>query len=463
MRSRVEWLARVVALLALGAAWWMWQFPQSAARLTDAIADSDRTGSNASVATVAALLRSSGLSAVQLSLQAVPERESRVLLHAARDAGWPVEWNVKDAVTPAATPAAVAARVAAQANSRFLEANAIAVAAIPRVHPSGGTIIHVAAANDVELTLSDSLGWIDSVRVSNRGTYWEIPGNARAFSVRSPTAAASVADVRADTLKRIRLFASTGWESRFILDALESAGWQVDANFAIAPRVNVTAGIPAALDTSRYAAVIALDSSAWSQSASITRFVRSGGGLLLFPGSARGNAFASVRAGGVGTALAGIPGALQTDTPTEGLPLSPVTGLASDAVVMARSEREGAPVTIAARRFGAGRVVQAGFEQTWEWRMLGAEQSVHAHREWWNNMVQRVAFSSPAPVPERWQPLPGDAAPLADLIARIGGPTSEFTAHDGVPSPSVPPRWLFVVAAAALLVEWWSRRLRGAV
>lgn len=462
MRLPLEWFARAVALIAVGAALWMWQFPHSADRLSAVIAFRDGAATQASVASVATLLRASNNNGVRLSLSSVPERETRALLHAARDAGWTVEWNVRDGARSASAPIAVSARVNAKANAVFVAASALAVAATPRNHPAGGTILQVAAANDVQLTLSDSLGWIDSVRVTGEGTFWEIPGESRSFTVSSPTSAASVDGIALDTLKRIRVIGATGWESRFMLDALESTGWQVDASFAIAPRVTITAGAPATIDTSRYAAVIALDSTAWREATAIARFVRSGGGLLLFPASARGTAFAPLRAGTVGTALAGIPGALRSTTATEGLAFTPITALADDAVVMARSEREGAPVAVAARRIGGGRVVQIGFEQTWEWRMLGGDNAVQAHSEWWSTMLQRVAYARPVSVLERWQPLPGDAAPLADFIARTGGPAELLSENEGPPAPSAPPPWLFVLAAAALLVEWWSRRLRGA-
>ncbi len=443
MRSRIEWLARAVALFALGAAFWIWQFPESAQRVGEAVSGSAELGSSDAdsrlgISAVANALRASNNQSLQLQLAEVPESPTRALLHAARDAGWRVEYKTS-------------------------AVSALAVSSTPRIQPDGGTIIHVAAPNGVELTLSDSLGWIDSVRVSNEGTFWEVAGDGRAFHVASPTASATVAAIELDTLKRFRLIGATGWESRFLMEALETAGWQVDASFSIAPRVSVTAGAPAAIDTSRYAAVIALDSSAWSQAAAISTFVRRGGGLLLFPGSARGTAFASLRAGGTGQELAGIPGALQSTVPTEGLPLTPITGLVEHAVVLERSEREGEPVAVAARRVGAGRVVQVGFEQTWQWRMLGPDDALLAHREWWRTMIQRVAYASPSPVPDVWMPLPGDAAPLADLVARLGSPAAEFSEDPGPLSPATPPRWLFVVAVVGLLVEWWSRRLRGAV
>ncbi len=458
MRSRIEWLARSVALLALGAALWMWQFPRSAERLSDAVARGDNTA-EANLASVTKALRSARNNTLRVSLNAVPESRTRALLHAAHDAGWRVEWSADAALANAANAADTTASVSA----KFVRDNALAVSAAPRTDPDGGTIIQVAAPSGSELTLSDSLGWIDSVRVRAGGTYWELPGDARAYRVESGTVDATVQQVASGDVKRVRVFGVTGWESRFLLDALESAGWQVDADFAIAPRVNVTAGAPGTVDTSRYAAVVALDSSAWSQAPSISRFVRSGGGLILFPGSARGNAFAALRAGSAGTPLAGIPGALRSDAPTDGLALTPVAALTGDAVVFSRSARSGSPVAVAARRVGAGRVMQIGFEQTWEWRMLGGDNAVLAHRDWWRSMLQRVAYSPSPAVTERWMPLPGDAAPLADLIARVGWPVDVFSDDQSTPLSTAPPRWLFVVAASALLIEWWSRRLRGAV
>jgi len=59
-------------------------------------------------------------------------------------------------------------------------------------------------------------------------------------------------------------------------------------------------------------------------------------------------------------------------------------------------------------------------------------------------------------------PLPGDAAPYADLVARLGAPSAAAPPSDAPSStPAPPPAWLFAIAAFALLTEWWSRRLRG--
>ena len=194
-------------------------------------------------------------------------------------------------------------------------------------------------------------------------------------------------------------------------------------------------------------------------------YVREGGGLILFGTAATGSPMASLRAGFPSRLSPGIPGALRTGTPREGLALAPLASLANEAVVLERSERPGAPVAMAARRVGAGRVLQVGWDQSWEWRMLGGDDAVESHRDWWRALVQRTAFapsSANASQADRWQPLPGDAAPTADLVARLGPAQSPATLP-AMSAPLTPPSpWWFVIAATALLAEWWSRRLRGA-
>jgi hypothetical protein len=292
---------------------------------------------------------------------------------------------------------------------------------------------------------------------------WTVGGAPRVFRVGD--ARSRVAEPL--RLGRVRLFAAPGWESRFAVQALEESGWTVDARVDVSPSATVTLGRPASLDTADYSAVIALDSTAWSSAGSIVQFVRDGGGAVFFPEALRASSLAALRAGASLQEQAGIPGALLSDAPREGLALVPIDPSA-EAAILERSNRPGEPVAVAARRVGAGRVLQVGWQQSWEWRMLGGEQAVDAHRDWWRSLLQRVAYASLATADtlpgDDWEPLPGAVAPYADLVARVGPPDArvEEATAPPVESPQAPPLVLAVIAMAALLAEWWSRRLRGA-
>lgn len=446
-RLVLEWIARTVAFGALLAAIWWSVFGAPLVRMTDAnsaiaVGPADSWTNTRTDSLVELLLSRLGhpdQPHVTLAVHTVPDTRVRGLLHAAQLAGVNVQWR--------------------EASGTLLP---VALSSSPVPDPNGGMIVRAAAPNGAAFTLADSLGWLDSAFVETEGVQWSIAGLPRALTA---------GDVRAHEpptlrLGRLRLFSAPGWEARFVMRVLEESGWDVDAEFSIAPRVRVSAGTPAALDTSRYSAVIALDSTAWNSAAAIARFVQSGGGLVLFGSAARSSAFAAVRISAAGAAQPGIPGALQTSTPREGLALRSIAAGGSDVTVLERSTRPGAPVALAAHRVGAGRVLQVGWEQTWEWRMLGVDGAEQAHRDWWRSLVQRVAFGAEEATAEWWEPLPGAAAPLADWVARLGPPSVEETAPgtdtSAMAQPAPPPPWLFAIGVLALLTEWWSRRLRGA-
>ncbi|HEY0970737.1 MAG TPA: hypothetical protein VGE02_07165, partial [Gemmatimonadales bacterium] len=146
-----------------------------------------------------------------------------------------------------------------------------------------------------------------------------------------------------------------------------------------------------------------------------------------------------------------------SDEPRRGLPLRPVA-VRADAVPL---ETRGGSVAVAARRVGAGRVVQLGYDETWRWRMAGAEGAPAAHRAWWSGLVAAAAYA----------PRGSDAAavlddaPVARLIAALGAPSAELadgaTEGRGAVERGA-PAWIFPLVAIILLAEWASRRLRGA-
>jgi hypothetical protein len=157
-----------------------------------------------------------------------------------------------------------------------------------------------------------------------------------------------------------------------------------------------------------------------------------------------------------------IAGALLTDEPRRGLAAFHLAAGPTSLTL----EREGDDAVVVVARQRVGRVLASGYRGTWHWRMEGRDESADAHRRWWSDLVGVVAFApapddsaSAAPV-SRW---PGDAAPIADLVARLGPASAVDTLPALRATGAWPPlRLLFVVAVVALLVEWALRRLRGA-
>jgi hypothetical protein len=108
-----------------------------------------------------------------------------------------------------------------------------------------------------------------------------------------------------------------------------------------------------------------------------------------------------------------------------------------------------------------GRVVQAGYRDSWRWRLEGAPG---AHRAWWSALASAVAYAPTALVPSTPTALSADPAPYAGLVDAIGTPTPRAGGGAAVPDPGVPlARWpLFLAILGLLLLEWASRRARGA-
>src|SRR5262249_43994883 len=130
----------------------------------------------------------------------------------------------------------------------------------------------------------------------------------------------------------------------------------------------------------------------------------------------------------------------------------PVASLARGAIAI---ERRSGGVSIAARRIGAGRVMQVGYDDTWRWRMAGGLGSKPAHRAWWSRLVTAVAYAPAASVRDDET----TAAPLASMVSRIGPPRPLPPGANG--RATIDPRIYLVVIVLLLLAEWTSRRLRG--
>jgi len=252
------------------------------------------------------------------------------------------------------------------------------------------------------------------------------------------------------------VIADAGWESKFAIAALEEEGWKVDASIRVAPGVNVTQGSVAVIDTSRYSAVVALDGASSQYAGRMLAFAQMGGGVVLASEAASLDAMAPLRAGAVGRAEA-RPASAGGSISLATVGLAPITSLRSDAVVV---ERRGGSNALAARRIGAGRVLQSGYEDAWRLRTGGGDNAVRDHRQLWSGLVSRVAY---APRATRLAVTANeDQAPMVGLVAALG-PKALSRPTTNLPGGQSGAMFLlFSLLALALIGEVASRRLRGA-
>jgi hypothetical protein len=335
---------------------------------------------------------------------------------------------------------------------------AVMIDAQPVASPAGGIRIRIAAPHGSRVEIADEAGVIDSVETSGAGASLTVASTVGRLTGRVAKSAARTFATDSVTLKKVLVIGSAGWESKFIVAALEESGWKVDAFIRVAPGVEVTQGAIAAIDTARYSAVVALDNSVAPYADRLVGFARSGGGVVLAPAAATIGAIAPIRSGGVGDGTAPAQVANISGSITRGtLVMAPITQPRSDAIPL---ERRSEAVAVAARRFGAGRVVQSGYEDTWRWRMAGAETSVRDHREWWTELVSNVAYAPRVALPPLTDD--ADAAPVAELVSALGPPRAEGDVARAGLRRSHWLAWMFALMAIALIAEVASRRLRGA-
>lgn len=449
IRRPLELGARLVGIAALVAALVLLLRAPSASAPREVYTLTPRAVSDSSAQTVVAELstlvaRTSSDSArpsVHLVLTRVPDTHVRRALLAAHAGGISVGWTDST------------------------RASGLAIAAAAEVDPQGGTVIRARGNRARPLLVRDDASLLDSSTNAPTGL---VVRSARLSGVAIATQGESraTADVpRAATLRRILLAARPGWEAKFVSAALEERGWQVDGSLLIARRASVTLGAPVSLDTARYAAAIVLDSGVVSADA-LGRFARQGGGVILSGDALSAPALASLRPASIVGKRPAVPGALLTDSPRQGLDAFELRPAARAVVVQQESRGAKREPSVVAWRVGMGRVVASAYRETWRWRMEGSDDGIDEHRSWWSALVSVAAFV-PADTATEIQslfaaPFPGNAAPYADLVARVGVPSPIQPAK--VVTPGTPPRiWvLFVAASLALLVEWTFRRLRGA-
>ena len=359
------------------------------------------------------------------------------------------------------------------------KATGLAITSTSTADPQSRVVVSVAGAPG-SMLVADNGGVLDSVlfdgRTANVGdssqagpaesvTSLMLLRTGSSLHARQNGSVATAASPQLPSVKRLLVYARPGWESKFLIAALEEAGWSVDASLPIAPRVAVTVGSPRMLDTGRYAAAIVVDSGVVT-AGTISKFVREGGGVVI-SGDALNDralaALASLRVTGVRNA---IPGGLLSAQPTNGLELIRVA-VASNAIVLQRDPASHPAITV--RRLAGGRVAGAMFPESWRRRMEGSADGADSHRDYWAGLVRAVAFMSfPPTLQTHTTNANDDEAPYASLAGALGKPTSmppRLKAGISTSSQAADSRLnaiLLRVALTSLLAEWLLRRLRGA-
>ena len=340
----------------------------------------------------------------------------------------------------------------------------------PVREPTGGAW-RVSVVSRAGTAISDGLGALDSL--SAGGGTITTAGVRGALDVRDGVTVANTSDVDAATVGRVLVLARAGWEAKFVIAALEEQGWDVDARLRVGDGVYVTQGgsastVPAP-SIARHAAVVVLDTAVGRDAAGIMRFVRSGGGLVMAGEGVGAPSLAAVVPARSARALPAESPAFEGDEPTHALALHALGGIRPDAVVL---ERRDADVAAAARRVGAGRVVQMGYAETWRWRMQGEGASVSEHRDYWSRLVGSVAAvrleergvkAAPGNIAALDSAASSNAAPLASTVHALGAPLAAPPDEETGRGRRDPlPAWLGPLILALLVAEWASRRTRGA-
>ena len=425
-RRRVELACRVVAVALLGWALWISLRPEKQ------LANNAQLDAEELPEALHRWAIGPAPDSVHVGLDSLPAAQWRDWLVALRRAGSAVGWS--GAVVP------------------------LAIAVEPVNAPAGGARLLIAGSPGDSVAVRDALGPLDTLHLTSAGGAVRVPALAE-------PAQASLGSVLARAVPHdslvpgaVLVIGTAGWEARYAIAALEESGWQVDARLTIGPGLIVRRGTAGAVDTTRYAAVIALDSAAANDSRRLVSFVREGGGLVLSGIAARLPGLRGIAPGQPGARVRPAVVAFTAETPRLALGFYPVARLAADAVVL--ESRNGAP-TIAARREGPGRVVQLGYDESWRWRMQGGQGGMEAHRQWWSSLVASAALVRGGR--RDLSGMPADAAaPLVAVVAALGESVPRLESPAALPGRAGPDGWMLVISLLLLLLEWASRRLRGA-
>ena len=423
-RRVVEWTLRGIALASLAALLWRAVRPPAAARVDVVRADLG-----------AALARwtVSPAGSRHVVVDATPDARTRDWLRALAHAGDAVRWS----------------------SSRPLGAGAIV--AEPAPDPNASTTVRLVSSAGEAVAIGDAAGLIDTLPRGGTAAL-ELATVQGAVRASGSTFRATTAAHDSVALRPVLVVGAAGWESKFTIAALEERGWRVAARVRVAPNVEVTQGPLGAVDTARYAAVILLDSTGAAVAGDLSRYARSGGGVILAGAAARLSSVSALAPGAVGRRVAGVAGGVATATPRTGLGAFAIVSLRPDAVTL---EARDATTMVAARRVDAGRVLQSGYDETWRWRMAGGDEAASAHRDWWSRLVAAVAYAPLVARPAA-AGVTLDEMPYASLIDALGPAAPAGASLTRSADPAAIERLLFALAVVSLLAEWASRRLRGA-
>jgi len=424
LRQSLEWTLRAASLMLLAWMVWMSLAPQE---LPVARRGSD---SRSLPDSLAAWTLDPGAESLHVSLDTMPDRVTRRWLVALRGAGAAVSWS-----SPPVTP--------------------VALEVEPLNDPDGGVRMLIAARDGARVAVSDALGSVDTVVM--RGPVAELRTSVLRGVAGASVGARAARAVAMDSLasRGVLVLGRAGWEAKFVIAALEERGWQVAARLAVAPGVDVRQG-GARLDTAHVGVVVALDTTAARDASRIARFVRAGGGLVLAGDAARSAAFSALAVGRVGPRVSAAAISVAADAPRRSLGFFSLIEPVRGAVPL---ELRDGRLAAAARRIGAGRVVQMGYDETWRWRLGGGDGAPEAHRDWWSSVVGGASYRAARQLAVDTARI--DPAPIAATFAALGAQT-----RLDAPAPT-PHRsrylapWMLALLFATLLAEWASRRFRG--
>ena len=386
---------------------------------------------------LATLLRSQR-DTIDVSMVAAPDARTRAMLRAVRGSG-----HVLRVTAPRAL-------------------RSLAVAAEEEWRASGGTRLQAVSSDTSRHAAQDAAGLIDSIAIDSTGLRTRSGPLAGTWRLGGAAAAPMASNAPAEA--RVLVLGSATWESRFLVAALEEAGWPVDIAVSVSPRVTITQGATRQPSRERHAIVVLLPGAPASVMATLPTFLRAGGGVVIVGDAARIAGVVALRAGAPGATISGQAGAEAGDEPRRGLDLVPIGTLTAGSVPL---EFRDGRVAVAARRFGAGRVIQVGYDNSWLWRMAGDDASPSAHRRWWSALLSGIVAQR-APVSRvvtTAETDTFDAAPVAALARDVGLPTIGGSAVASAASPSLAAaldlRWLLATAVLSLVASWTLRRWRG--
>lgn len=418
---RMEPVFRAVAALAL-AAWVLNARRPEPSRL--AVADENQLAGALDRWT-----RSDRAATLHVRLDTVPDAVHSAWLAALRAAGANVSWSA------AAIPAS-------------------AVAAFRSPEPSGDVVVSSTVLGDGAAILSDDLGPIDTLSVGPLTQVSRVPDTQGSLVLTANRQAARAHVDTATQRRRVLVVGTPGWEAKFVIAALEERGWLVDSRLRISPEHVVTQGSRAALDTSRWSAVLLLDSAAAETTPNVERFVRAGGGVVLAADANTARNVAALRSWRAAARETAPLGTAAGDTTWRGMSRYPLQIQESPGAIPV--ERHGGLASVAVRRHYNGRVAAIGYDNTWRWRMAGGENSVAEHSAWWSRIVAAVAARGTEP-----NAIAG-SAPLASLYETLGASAPAPGALAAAVASHALPHVLGALILVALLAEWILRRKRGA-